>query len=180
MTGLFKKKKIDRLPTLPADTRDVVADGRTESIPKNHDNDTPIELQTIDKQLSKLINELKHAKNPGWFYGTESDYNTVNELQANKIFQMESEIRKLELRRIEVLNSLQLKKSNSIPNNSSNPFPKSEKEQKIENGPSAIKTYAANFHEEPSESQSLQILKLRLAKGEITKEEFIDLEKLVK
>ena len=47
MTGLFKKKKIDRLPTLPADTRDVVADGRTESIPKNHDNDIHVSETNI-------------------------------------------------------------------------------------------------------------------------------------
>jgi hypothetical protein len=167
MTGLFKKKtKKDDVGSLPSDMRDVGSQGRTDSMPTYHD--VPIELQTIDKQLSKLKDDLKHAKSPTFFYGSESEYNTTYELQENKIFQMESEIRKLELKRVEVLNSLQSKNSNSISNNISTPFPKSEKKQKMETEPT------------PSSSESLQILKLRLAKGEITKEEFIELEKLVK
>ena len=53
MTGLFKKKtKKDDVGSLPSDMRDVGSQGRTDSMPTYHD--VPIELQTIDKQLSKL------------------------------------------------------------------------------------------------------------------------------
>ena len=191
MTGLFRKKhkKVEKADFVEDGSSSL---GRVDTVPSHSDPITSPEIKDIDTVLSQLRNNLREQKSNvnktnfmegfsgNWMPSTSQNVITAKTLVA----QTESSIRDLELERAKLTRFVAA--NNSIPQSSTSTLPLS-----VDSTPSVTSTKGSlpkgvtpsksEVKKQPSvspqsESEPLRILKIRFAKGEITKDEFLEMK----
>tara|TARA_Y100001936_G_C15890297_1_gene567615 strand:- start:103 stop:756 length:654 start_codon:yes stop_codon:yes gene_type:complete len=169
--------------------------GRTGTLPTHNDSITSPEIQEIDAHLSELKKNLKKQKSDEtWTNFNEGlSGNFMPSTSQNVIgiktliAQTESEIRNLEMKKNQLVRAVTAEKSIPQPSTSRGAMPMHSTASVVSPKGSLPKGITPPKIEKKdqittssiNESESFQILKMRFAKGEITKDEFLEMKKLL-
>ena len=196
MTGLFRRKQ-KKGKNEKANFREDGSGsiGRSDTLPSHSDPVTSPEIQEIDAQISELKRNLKKQESDeAWTslnevaHGNWMPNTSQNVIGAKTLIaQTKSEIRNLEMRKSQIVRTVTATNSIPQPSTSTGPLPMNSTANvtsprgSLPKGMTPLKVEKKDRTPSSSvpESESLQILKMRFAKGEITKDEFLEMKKLL-